>query len=94
MIGIPFAVAYLGSLQDRRTTALAGNCLAYAAGLALVLVPAFWLLHGPLASTFARRKSSSLMLSSSSKSTCKPVTVGCKDACCPSGALRFQGQTS
>jgi O-antigen/teichoic acid export membrane protein len=53
-IGIPFAVAYFGSLPERPSGAILGNTLVHAAVLALVLVPAFWALQGPLADTFGK----------------------------------------
>lgn len=53
-IGIPLAVAYLGSLRERASDALFGNSLAWASLLAIVLVPPAWLFHHQLAAAFAR----------------------------------------
>lgn len=53
-IGLPFAVAYYASRREARLDELLGNNLAYASILALVFVPAVWLLHGQIADVFGR----------------------------------------
>jgi O-antigen/teichoic acid export membrane protein len=59
-IGIPFAVAYFGSLRDRSSGALLGSTLAYASALAVLLVPLAAVLHDPLSSAFARGEGTTL----------------------------------
>ena len=53
-LGLPFAVAYYASRRKAKTDELLGNNIAYAAVLALVFVPAFWLLHGSISDALAR----------------------------------------
>jgi stage V sporulation protein B len=52
-VGLPIAVIYFASRPNARTGAILVTNLAYGALLALVFVPLFWLLRGPIADTFA-----------------------------------------
>jgi O-antigen/teichoic acid export membrane protein len=51
-IGVPWAVVYYSSRRDSAPGTLLGNSLAQAAVLAIVLIPASWLLHQQLADAF------------------------------------------
>lgn len=53
-LGVPLAVMFFASRAQPQTAALLGNSLAYGAGLALLLVPAFYFLREPLADAVAR----------------------------------------
>src|SRR6266540_4886465 len=52
-VGLPIAVMYFASRPEARTAALLGTNLVCSLALALVFVPVFWLLRGPIASVFA-----------------------------------------
>jgi O-antigen/teichoic acid export membrane protein len=51
-LGWPLAVGYYASKRDGAQGALLGNTFAFAAALAVVLVPLAWVFRGPLADTF------------------------------------------
>lgn len=53
-MGLPFAILYYASRADPPAGPLLGNSFAYGALLAIVVVPAFWLLSGPIADMFGR----------------------------------------
>ena len=53
-LGLPLAVMFFASRPVPQTAALLGNSLVYAAALAVVLVPAFFLLREPLGDALAR----------------------------------------
>jgi enterobacterial common antigen flippase len=48
-VGLPTAVTYFSSRADADPPAILGNCLVHAVALAVILIPASWLLHGTLA---------------------------------------------
>jgi O-antigen/teichoic acid export membrane protein len=48
-IGLPTAVTYFSSRAEADPPAILGNCLLHAFVLAVVLIPASWLLHRPIA---------------------------------------------
>ncbi len=52
-VGLPIAVMYFASRPEARTGALLGTNVVCSLVLALVFVPVFWLLRGPIASVFA-----------------------------------------
>lgn len=54
--GVSWAVIYYESRSNIRSGQLFGNCLFHAALLAVVLVPAAWLLQGTLAAAFGHRR--------------------------------------
>jgi O-antigen/teichoic acid export membrane protein len=47
--GLPVSVVYFAARRREDGPAILGNCLAHAAVLAAILIPAAWLLHKPLA---------------------------------------------
>ncbi len=53
-IGLPTAVTYFSSRADAEPAAILGNCLVHALVLAVVLIPASWLLHGAIAEGLGR----------------------------------------
>ena len=53
-LGLPMTVTYYASRRGVSHGALLGNTMAYAAALAVVVVPAVWLARAPIADTFAR----------------------------------------
>lgn len=52
--GLPVAMSYFASRADTPRGVVLGHSLAYAAGLAAVFVPLFWLFSGPIADLIAR----------------------------------------
>ncbi|HEY6962937.1 MAG TPA: oligosaccharide flippase family protein [Gaiellaceae bacterium] len=52
-VSLPFAVAYYGSRSDRRTGAILGTTLAWAALMAVVLVPLAWVARDALAAALS-----------------------------------------
>lgn len=53
-LGLPLAVQYFASRRDVDPSALLGNTLLYAAGIAAVLVPLAWLAHESIADLASR----------------------------------------
>jgi O-antigen/teichoic acid export membrane protein len=53
-IGLPTAVTYFSSRADAEPAAILGDCLVHALVLAVVLIPASWLLHGAIAEGLGR----------------------------------------
>jgi stage V sporulation protein B len=60
-LGIPLSIQYFAGRRER-SGALLGNTLAYGLVAAIVIVPAAWLLRGPLADAFARGEGGSTWL--------------------------------
>jgi O-antigen/teichoic acid export membrane protein len=58
-LGVPVAVTYYASRPDVSSQRLLGNSLLSAAVLAIVFVPLFWLLRGPIGDLVARGHSGS-----------------------------------
>src|SRR5207248_5708975 len=52
--GLPNSVEYHASRPDVRNGSLLGNTLLYGVGLAVVLIPVFWLAEGPIADLVAK----------------------------------------
>lgn len=52
-LGLPTAILYFSSRRETSQNAVLGNNLAFGLLLGAVAVPAFWLLHGPIADVFS-----------------------------------------